>query len=139
ATTREWQRAYGEICEFERQLHDDGVVIIKLFLHISQDEQLKRYLERLNNPLKNWKLTDEDLRNRARADDYGRAIQDMLNNTSSSVAPWHLIPANHKWYARTEVLRLVVETLEDTIDTRIPQRSAKEIQAAKKTLGVTSG
>lgn len=139
ATTSEWQRAYGEIADFERQLHADGVIIIKLFLHISQDEQLKRYLERLNNPLKNWKLTAEDLRNRARADDYSSAFQDMLKKTSSDFAPWHLIAGNHKWYARTEVLQRVVETLECTIDTRIPQHSASEIRAAKRALGVNAG
>ena len=138
ATTSEWQRAYGEIGNFERQLHDDGVIVIKLFLHISQDEQLKRYLERLNNPLKNWKLTPDDLRNRARADDYNSAFQDMLKKTSSNFAPWHLIPGNHKWYARTEVLQRVVETLENTIDTRIPCHSASEIRAAQKALRVTS-
>src|SRR5690606_7149028 len=91
ASPAEWQRAYGEINDFERQLHDDGVVIIKLFLHISQDEQLKRYLERLNNPVKNWKLTAEDLRNRAKAEDYNSAFEDMLEKTSSHFAPWHLI------------------------------------------------
>lgn len=138
ATVSEWQRAYGEISEFERQLHDDGVVIIKLFLHISQDEQLKRYLERLDNPLKNWKLTAEDLRNRARAEDYRSAFEDMLENTSSDFAPWHLIPGNHKWYARTEVFQRVVQTLEKTIDIQIPHHSASEIRAARKALGVTS-
>lgn len=138
ASPAEWQRAYGEINDFERQLHDDGVVIIKLFLHISQDEQLKRYLERLNNPVKNWKLTAEDLRNRAKAEDYNSAFEDMLEKTSSHFAPWHLIPGNHKWYARTEVLQGVVDSLEKTIDTRIPRHSASEIRAAKKALGLTA-
>lgn len=138
ATASEWQRAYGEISEFERQLHHDGVIIIKLFLHISQDEQLKRYMERLDNPLKNWKLTEEDLRNRARAEDYSSAFQDMLKKTSSDFAPWHLIPGNHKWYARTEALQVVVSTLEKSIDTRLPRHSPSEILAARKALGVTS-
>lgn len=132
----EWQRAYGEINEFERTLADDGVVIIKLFMHISQREQLRRFEERLDNPRKHWKLTGDDLRNRARADDYRLAYEEMFALTDSHYAPWLLVPGDHKWYARTRALQLIVHRLEQTIDTRIPRFSADEIRAAKKQLGL---
>jgi len=81
ASAKEWIRAYDEINAFETMLSDDGILVIKLFLHISQQEQLKRYLERLENPKKHWKLTEDDLRNRSRADDYAAAYEEMLNKT----------------------------------------------------------
>ena len=133
----EWQRAYGEINDFEKQLSDDGVVVIKLLLHISQEEQLQRFAERLDNPNKHWKLTADDLRNRDRADDYLAAYQDMLDNTHTEWAPWTLIAGEYKWHARLAVLETVVSILERRVKGDVPRFSAKEIRAAKKTLGLS--
>jgi polyphosphate kinase 2 (PPK2 family) len=112
ASKKEWQRAYGEINDFERLLTDDGCPVIKIYLHITKDEQLKRFKEREKNPYKNWKIGPDDWRNRKRWKSYERAIDDMLEKTDTAVAPWHLIAGNHKWHARTEVVRTVVEGLE---------------------------
>src|SRR5262245_60834653 len=94
ATEAEWRRAYREINEFERVLTDSGVRVIKLFLHITADEQVRRFRDRLINPIKRWKLSYEDFRNRARQSDYVVAVEDMLEETSTKFAPWYLIPAN---------------------------------------------
>ncbi len=112
ASKREWRRAYDEINQFEKQLADDGCPVIKIFLHITKNEQLKRFEERERNPYKNWKITREDWRNRKKWKAYERAIDDMLCRTNTRSAPWYVIPGNHKWYARTEALKRVVTTLE---------------------------
>lgn len=116
ATQQQWQRAYGEINEFERLLIDDGVRIVKIFMHITPEEQLKRLIERLNNPMKHWKLTHEDIRNRAKWDQYQQASDDMFAYTSTKAAPWQVIAANKKWYARIEVLKTIVKALERDVD-----------------------
>jgi len=139
ASSTAWRRAYREINEFERQLHDDGIVLVKVLLHISQDEQLRRFVERLDNPDKNWKLNEEDLRNRTQANDYRRAYQDMLDNTHTGHAPWTVIPGEHKWYARVAVLEVVVATLERFIEPAVPRLSDAQIRAAKKALGLAPG
>ncbi len=113
AGKHEWHRAYDEINQFEKLLVDDACPVLKIFLHISKKEQLKRFEEREKNPYKNWKIGPEDWRNRKRWKDYERAIDDMFERTDTGAAPWTLIAANHKWYARIEVLRRVVETLEE--------------------------
>jgi polyphosphate kinase 2 (PPK2 family) len=113
ASKSEWKRAYGEINEFEKVLADDGVPIVKIFLHITKDEQLRRFKEREHNPYKKWKIGPEDWRNRKRWSDYEVAIDDMFRKTSTKRAPWNALAANAKWYARTEVLRTVVKTLEE--------------------------
>jgi polyphosphate kinase 2 (PPK2 family) len=111
ATAKEWRRAYREINEFERTLVDSGVRLVKLFLHITPDEQLHRFRDRLIDPLKRWKLSYEDFRNRARWSDYEAAIEDMMDETSTRHAPWHLIPANNKPYGRIAALRILVDRL----------------------------
>jgi polyphosphate kinase 2 (PPK2 family) len=108
-----WRRAYDEINQFEKLLVDDGCPIVKFFLHISKKEQLRRFHEREKDPYKDWKIGPEDWRNRKRWKQYERAIGDMFARTDTRAAPWHLVPANHKWYARTEVLRRTVESLAD--------------------------
>ncbi len=128
ASDWEWQRAYQELNEFERQLTDDGVRIVKLFLHITKEEQRRRFLERLNNPLKHWKLSTEDLRNRKKWAAYEQATGDMFRYTATETAPWHLIAGNHKWYARTRVLDIIASTLEAGVDTS-PQPIAPELVA----------
>jgi len=137
ASLNEWQRAYQEINEFERLLSDDEVKIIKLFIHITPDEQLKRFNERLNNPYKRWKLTEEDIRNRAKWADYEAAIHDMFNLTSTKQNPWHIIAGNKKWYARTQALTLIVTALSEGIDIEPPPLDPTIIKLAQATLGLS--
>jgi AMP-polyphosphate phosphotransferase len=111
ATPKEWKRGYEEINEFERVLIEDGTRVVKMFLHITPAEQSRRFKERLTNPLKRWKLSYEDFRNRERWAEYERAIEDMLEETSSKRAPWHLIPSNHKHFARLAALSVMAQRL----------------------------
>jgi AMP-polyphosphate phosphotransferase len=112
ATEREWRRAYDEIVAFERMLTDEGVVLIKFWLHLTEAEQLQRFRSRENDPLKRWKLTDEDWRNLAKRPAYEQAVSEMLGNTDHKPAPWRLIAAENKPYARVAVLNAVVEAVE---------------------------
>lgn len=110
-----WKRAYDEINEFERMLVDDGVRLVKIFLHISPEEQLKRFAERLSNPYKRWKLTEADIRDHRRWDDYVEAIEDMFDRTSTKAAPWNAIYGEKKWVTRIEVLKAVTAALEEDV------------------------
>jgi polyphosphate kinase 2 (PPK2 family) len=112
----EWRRAYSEINQFERQLQDSGMVLFKFWLHVSPDEQYRRFKEREITPHKTWKLTDEDWRNRAKWDQYLSAVEDMLLKTSTPNAPWTVVEANDKFHARLRVLETVVERLKDELD-----------------------
>jgi polyphosphate:AMP phosphotransferase len=112
ARPREWQRAYAEINDFEEQLVQSGIVLVKFWLHITQDEQLRRFKEREQTPYKAWKLTEEDWRNRERWTDYELAVNDLVERTSTRQEPWTLIEANDKRHARIEVLRTICERLE---------------------------
>ena len=112
ATTVEWKRAYQEITEFERQLADDGTLFIKLYLHITKEEQLDRFKRREADPLKHWKITEEDWRNRRKWNEHNQAAQDMFEETSTDYAPWNVIAANFKWYARLKALKTTVRALE---------------------------
>jgi polyphosphate kinase 2 (PPK2 family) len=134
-----WRRAYGEINEFEDLLIADGVRVIKLFLHITGDEQLRRFVERLRDPVKRWKLTQDDLRNRARWDDYAAAYEEMFNRTSTEAAPWTLIPANRKWTARVRVLEEVVAQLGRGVKIEPPRLDPEVVEAAEQALGVSVG
>jgi polyphosphate kinase 2 (PPK2 family) len=108
----EWTRAYGEIEHFESGLAEEGAIIVKLWLQISSEEQLKRFEARAQNPLKSWKLTDEDWRNREKRASYEAAVEAMLERTDRPHAPWYVVPAESKRFARVEVLRLVNEAIE---------------------------
>ncbi len=108
-----WRRAYREINEFERQLRQDGVTIIKIFLAVSEAQQLVRFRDRLKDPYKGWKLTDDDLRARAAWDDYVAAVDELFRRTSKRRSPWHLVPADDKHFARRRVLEIVTETLDE--------------------------
>ncbi len=108
----EWKRAYDEIVEFEHTLHREGVVIVKFWLHISDKEQLKRFEQRRDDPLKAWKLTDEDWRNREKRKDYEQAVEEMLQKTDHRYAPWHAIAAESKPYARVAVVQNVIDAIE---------------------------
>jgi polyphosphate kinase 2 (PPK2 family) len=116
AKKAEWKRAYREINDFERALSDDGMILVKIWLHVSADEQLKRFKAREKDPLKSWKLTDEDWRNREKRAQYEDAIDEMVRRTSTDVAPWELIPGESKRYARVEVLRRVIAAIEKRLD-----------------------
>jgi AMP-polyphosphate phosphotransferase len=110
-----WRRAYSEINEFEEQLTEAGIVVCKFWLHIDKDEQERRFKERAQIAHKKHKLTDEDWRNRERWDDYREAVDEMVTRCSTEFAPWTLVPANDKLYARLEVLRTVVRRLKDAL------------------------
>jgi polyphosphate kinase 2 (PPK2 family) len=112
ATREQWLRAYDEINSFERTLTDEGMIMIKIWLEISADEQLRRFERRREHPLKAWKLTDEDWRNRDKRTEYAEAVEDMLARTDQPKAKWNLIPAESKRYARVAVLETVIEATE---------------------------
>ena len=111
-----WKRAYREINHFERQLVDFGTVIFKFWIHISKDEQLRRFNTRSEDELKNWKLTEEDWRNRDKWDAYYEAVNDMLVKTSTVTAPWTVVEGNSKWYARIKVLTTLVDGLSQALN-----------------------
>jgi AMP-polyphosphate phosphotransferase len=113
ATDAQWQRAYEEIRDFERMLAAEGMILVKLWLHVSPEEQLERFEKRARDPLKAWKLTDEDWRNRERRPQYEAAIDDMLAETSTDFAPWTLVEADSKRYARVKVAETVIAAIED--------------------------
>ena len=96
ASQNEWQRASDEINQFEKMWTDEGTIILKFFLSLDKDEQLKRFKDRENNPDKQWKITEEDWRNREKWDEYLEASQDMIESTNTSYAPWYIVPADHK-------------------------------------------
>ena len=112
ATREEWGRAYGEINDFERTLADEGAIIVKFWLHVSAEEQLKRFEARADNPLKSWKLTDEDWRNREKRPQYEEAVEEMLERTDHPHARWHVVAGDSKRFARVEAMRLVNEEIE---------------------------
>ena len=132
----EWRRAYKEINEFEAMLLDDGVRLVKLFMHITPDEQMRRFRNRLTNPLKRWKLSYEDFRNRGRWTDYEEAIEDMMEKTSTRRAPWHLVPANDKSYGRLAALRVIADRLSKNVSLEPRPLDPKVIEAAERLLGI---
>ncbi|NYT84943.1 polyphosphate:AMP phosphotransferase [Pollutimonas harenae] len=115
ASETEWQRAYDEINQFESQLLDSGTVVLKFWLAVSKEEQLKRFHEREASPFKSFKITPEDWRNRKQWDAYIKATNDMFQHTSTQACPWHMVSANDKRHARVAVLRHVVRALEDAL------------------------
>ena len=108
----EWKRAYAEINAFEKMLVDDGVTIVKLLFHISKKEQLGRFEVREKDPYKKWKISKDDWHNREKWGAYTEAFDDMLRETHTVDAPWHLVSAEHKWYARVEACRIVAKALD---------------------------
>jgi polyphosphate kinase 2 (PPK2 family) len=112
ATTEQWGRAYEEIVSFERTLVLEGLILVKFWLHISDDEQLKRFQRRASDPLRRWKITDEDWRNRKRNPDYDVAAEDMFERTDHRLAPWNLVGANQKRYTRVQVIETLIDRIE---------------------------
>lgn len=115
-TQDQWRRAYREINEFEKELSDWGAVIVKFWIHIDQDEQLKRFKERENTPAKRWKITEEDWRNREKWSLYEEAVNDMLRNTSTDFAPWNIIESQDKRFARIKALKILISAIEERLE-----------------------
>lgn len=139
-TESEWKRAYREINAFERQLADYGTIIVKFWIHISQEEQLARFTQREDIRYKAWKLTDEDWRNREKWPLYEQAVNDMILKTSTITAPWTVIEGNDKWWARVKALRTMVEVLShelnhtpvDPLEARAERKALKKKRKALK-------
>lgn len=118
-----WKRRFREINDFERYLCDNGVVVLKFFLHVSKAEQKKRFLARIDEADKNWKMSIADLAERAHWDAYRRAYEEVFEHTSTDCAPWYIVPADHKWFTRLAVAEIICATLED-LDLRYPEVDA---------------
>jgi len=131
-----WKRAYDEINEFERLLTDDGVVLLKFFLHVSPETQMRRFLERLTDPIKRWKITRRDFEVRKFAREYREAIEEALARTSTEHAPWHVIHAEYKWAAHIRILSIIEDTLSKGVDVGPPEIDDDLRKLAKETLGV---
>jgi hypothetical protein len=112
ATEVQWRRAYQEINDFEHTLAEEGMIVIKLWMHMSHEEQLRRFVRRRDDPLKSWKLTDEDWRNRVRRGEYDEAVVDMLRLTDGPLAHWDVISAENKRNGRVEVIETVIRRME---------------------------
>lgn len=112
----EWERAYNEINFFEKELYENGFIVVKFWLQISKDIQLQRFRERENTPSKNWKITSEDWRNRAKWDEYNIAVDEMIEKTSTKVAPWNIVPSNDKLFSRIYVLKILIQTINEHLD-----------------------
>jgi PPK2 family polyphosphate:nucleotide phosphotransferase len=131
-----WKERFQDIRSIERYLTRNGVAIRKFFLHVSNKEQKKRFLERIEEPEKNWKFSANDAKEREYWDDYMEAYEDMIKNTATKVAPWYVVPADNKWFTRVVVAAAVIEAL-DSLDLKYPEVSdgkLKELAAAKKAL-----
>jgi polyphosphate kinase 2 (PPK2 family) len=130
AKKEQWKRAYGEIDGFETSLVMEGMLLLKFWMHISDEEQLKRFERRKEEPLKRWKLTDEDWRNRKKRPQYEKAVEEMLERTDTERAPWHLVEANSKRYARVKVLETVVSEMEramEKVGLKVPKTLEAEL------------
>jgi PPK2 family polyphosphate:nucleotide phosphotransferase len=131
-----WDERYEDICSVERYLHRNGVVIRKFFLHVSRDEQRKRFLERIEQPEKNWKFSATDARERGHWKDYMKAYEDMIRHTATKDAPWYVVPADNKWFTRIVVAAAVIDALA-ALDLHYPKVSKEklaELAEAKKVL-----
>jgi PPK2 family polyphosphate:nucleotide phosphotransferase len=131
-----WERRYEDIRCFEQHMARSGTVIRKFFLNVSKKEQKRRFLERLDEPAKNWKFSASDIRERAFWEDYQAAYEGMIRNTATPLAPWYVVPADNKWFTRLVVSAAVVETLEslDLAYPKVDDAKKKELEAAKKEL-----
>jgi polyphosphate kinase 2 (PPK2 family) len=118
ATKEQWSRAYNEIVEFERTLTAEGMIMVKFWMHVSSKEQLRRFEDRANDPLRTWKLTEEDWRNREKRPAYEAAVNEMLERTDPTWARWHVIPGDNKHWARLDVVEKVCDAIEAELHTR---------------------
>ncbi len=129
-----WQKRYAQINNFEKDLVQNGTHILKFFLNVSKEEQKNRFLDRLNRPEKNWKFSSGDLKERKFWDKYQQVYEDMLFETSTKHAPWHVIPADNKWFSRIAIGKIIVNKLK-SLDLKFPAPEDPErLKAAKKAL-----
>lgn len=131
-----WNNRYESIRNFEKHLSENGTKVIKFFLHVSKDEQKKRLLDRINEPEKNWKFSSGDLKERALWDKYQKAYEEAINETFTEYAPWHILPADNKWFTRLTACQIITQTLEK-MDLKFPVLSdeeASELEASKTSL-----
>lgn len=135
ATEAQWRRAYDEINEFECQQAESGCAIVKLFFHVTQEVQDERLMARLDHPWKRWKVGPEDFRNRARRDDYLKAIRDMFAHTDTRWAPWHAIDGNDKKAARIAALTAIADALERVVPMKPPEASPEIEALARQAFG----
>ena len=135
ASEKEWRRAYDEINEFEAQQKDSGTPVIKIFLHTTQDEQDKRLKARLEHPWKRWKLAADDFRNRDKREHYLTAMEEMFDRTDTRWAPWKVIAADHKKYARIAALTHIADTLEAAVPMTPPDLDPATVKLARKAFG----
>jgi PPK2 family polyphosphate:nucleotide phosphotransferase len=126
-----WEMRYREINNFEKYLTDNGIIVLKFFLNVSKETQRKRFLERIDQPDKNWKFSAADILERQYWDSYLNAYEDMLNHTSTSWAPWYVIPADHKWFTRLAVVSVINHAL-DGLKLAYPDVSPEQKAALKK-------
>jgi len=126
-----WQKRYKQICRFEKNLIENDTTILKFFLHVSKDEQKKRFLDRIDDPTKNWKFSNADLKERAYWDDYQSAYEDAIRNTSTKDAPWFVIPADEKWYSRYLVGKIICTELKK-LNLSYPEISVTERESLLK-------
>jgi PPK2 family polyphosphate:nucleotide phosphotransferase len=126
-TDEPWTRRFREINGWERHLVDNGTRVVKVFLNISRGEQARRFLERIDNPDKNWKFSVADIRERRHWDEYQGAVEDMLNQTSTEWAPWYVIPADHKWFGRLATAAVLITALAE-IDPQYPSASPEALR-----------
>lgn len=131
-----WQQRFDSIANFEKHLAHNGTAICKFFLHVSRKEQKKRFLERIDDPAKNWKFSMGDVAERGRWDQYMAAYEDMIRNTSAPHAPWYVLPADHKWFSRLCVVAALIQTLEK-LNLAFPvldEKAKAELGAARQAL-----
>jgi PPK2 family polyphosphate:nucleotide phosphotransferase len=131
-----WQQRYREINDFEKYLYENGTIILKFFLHISKDEQKRRFLKRLDKKSRNWKFSEADLKEREYWDEYQKCYQEAISATSKKYAPWFIIPADHKWYMRMAVSEIIVDAMKKLpIDyPKLNEEQLKRLDACKKKL-----
>lgn len=134
-----WQRAFREINEFERMLKDDGILMAKVFLAVSKDEQLKRFEDRLKDPYKRWKISDSDIHARKKWNQYVKAVDDMFEQTDLSSSRWHIVPADDKDHARAEALKSVLHEFRSCskwLEKNLGSRQDEGLKSALKELGL---
>lgn len=130
-TDKLWESRFNRINNFEEHLFKNGTVIIKFFLHLSKKEQKERFLKRIDDPKKNWKFSMNDIHERTHWDEYQKAYEDTIRNTSTEYAPWYIIPADHKWFMRMAVGSIIVNTLSE-LDIKMPELKEEEKEQLNK-------
>ena len=121
-----WASRYEQINNFEKTIHQNGTIVLKFFLHLSKEEQKNRFLDRINEADKNWKFSYGDIKEREHWDEYQKAFEEAISNTSTKNAPWYIIPADNKWFSRIAISDIIIETLK-SLDLKIPELEQKEM------------